>query len=502
MAEQQYKRNLLVAKQQLDKLSLFVVNLSKFFEGTHPKVDQELLRIRKLLSGKPDYSKAAEASAQVNALLAAEKKYLQQQQLTTRAEIESAMRGLYDTSAIDGNVRVEIQRFIEQIQNDEENSPIKVLERALVLFRKSIANNAVSHTVNQIKAQQQITRELNELLEPHLTKNPNDKIVAELKQKLSRGLSVNELLECCLGLIRFIMRDIVREAGATDELIQDIHQSLQNVNQGLRSTIEKSRSRIKLREQQNASMQSQISAMENALSDADKIEDLKTQAQKYLQKLQSSLSKNESEDRNEHEKMLALLVSMQKRINELENKAQKYQQKLEVQRESALTDSLTKLPNRLAYEEYAAATFKNAVKDGSAVSMAVIDIDHFKSINDKYGHSVGDKTLQIISRQFKKQLASDDYVARWGGEEFVVMFPKTGLSNALARVEELRESVSQLPFMFKGNRVSVTVSIGLVECDLGESLEVAFEKADKLLYGAKNAGRNQTQTASENKEKV
>ncbi|MEM0911741.1 MAG: diguanylate cyclase [Pseudomonadota bacterium] len=501
MTDMKYKRHMLVAKQQLDKLSLFIINLSKFFEGTNPKIDAELLKIRKMLSSKPDYGKAAEASAEINALLASESKYLQQQQITTISEIENSLRRLNDVNAIDKTVRSEIKAFLTRLKDPEEtNSPIDVLEKSLVLFRKALANNAVSQTAAQIKTQHQITLELNELLDPHLKKNPNDSVVTELKKKLSKGLSVNELLECCLGLIRFVMRDVVQEAGVANKLIQDIHHSLQNVNQGLKNTIEKSRSQIQQRSEQCANMQSQISAMETALLDAEKIEDVKAHAQTYLHNLQSSLSQSETRDRDEHEKMIVLLISMQKRIDELENKAQKYKDKLNVQRNDALTDSLTQLPNRLAYEEFANATVKQALLDKSAVCMAVADIDHFKSINDKYGHSVGDKTLQVIAGQFKKQLAKDDYTARWGGEEFIILFPKTGLSDALKRVEHLRESISQLPFMFKGNRVSVTISIGLVECDLKKPLEEAFEYADKLLYQAKDAGRNQTQTSFEERE--
>ncbi len=495
MSEQNYKRNLLVAKQQLDKLSLFITKLSIFFEGTNPKVDIELTKIRKLLQGKPDYGKAAELSAEVNALLASETRYLQQQQITTLSEIENSMRRLNDVDAIDQAVRSEIQTFLEGLKgSDDLRSPIIVFEKALVLFRRALASNAVSKTVNQIKTQQQITRELNELLEPHLTKNPDDQVVSELKDKLSKGLSIEELLECCLGLIRFVMRDIVKEAGAVNQLIQDIHQSLQNVNQGLKNTIESSRSRIKSRAEQNADLQSQISTIELALCDAEKIEDLKAHAHTYLEKLQASLNKAETEDRNESEKMLALLISMQKRITELEDKAQQYKQKLVAQRNEALTDTLTKLPNRMAYEEFASSAYKQAKIEGIPVCMAVIDIDHFKSINDKYGHSVGDKTLQIIAGQFTKQLSKDDYAARWGGEEFVVLLPKTNVNDALERVEKLRVSISELPFMFKGNRVSITVSIGLVECDLSQPIENAFEVADKLLYRAKNSGRNQTQT--------
>ncbi|MFC3121924.1 GGDEF domain-containing protein [Agaribacter flavus] len=499
MTDDSAKKKLLVAKQQLDKLSIFIASMAEFFQGSTPKIDEDLNAIKKLLSGKPDYQAAAELSVKLNSDLKNEAKYIKQQQLNSITQIETSLRKLNEIEAIDESVKSEIKLFLQNLSPSDNNisSPIGTFEKALGLFRKALSNNKVNKSHNEAKQQkqlhQQIAQELKTLILPYVKNNPNDKAINEIREKLDEGLNPSQLLECCLSLIRFVIKDVINEAGAANKLIHNIHQSLLKVNQGIKSTIEKSKVRIEKRVKQTADMQAQISAIETALTDSHKVEDLKQQAQHYLTKMQASLTQSEADDRIEQEKMIALLQSMQKRLSELENKAAGYKQKLLEQRIDALTDGLTKLPNRVAYEEKAINEINHAKQSNTPLCMAIIDIDHFKSINDKYGHSVGDKTLQVIATQIKNNLANTDFVARWGGEEFVVLLPNTQSNDAFKKLDIMRNKISKLPFMFKGNRVSVTISIGMLEILSDMRLEDAFEKADKLLYTAKENGRNQIQ---------
>nr|WP_136251661.1 GGDEF domain-containing protein [Ningiella ruwaisensis] len=501
------KQQLMVAKQQLDKLSLFIVNMADFFKGANPKIDDELKAIKKLLSGKPDYSGATELSVALSAKLKQEGKYMQQKNFDTLSQIQKSLRHIHELDVVDKEVKSEIKQFMQSLspEKDSASSPISQFEQALVLFRKALSNNVVMQSQQDVKAQkalhEQITQELKELISPFLVSKEaatlegrtiEEKTIQDLRQRLSKGLEHSELLECCLVTIRFILKDVIKESSTANKLIHNIHQSLSKINVGIKSTIQTSKTRMEKRSAQNKAMAKQITAIETALSDSHKIEDLKREATSYLNKMQSSLRASEADDRAEQEKMIALLQSMQKRLTELEQKAEGYKQKLLDQRINAMTDTLTKLPNRMAYEEKVENAFALAEHQKQDICMAIIDIDHFKSINDKYGHSVGDKTLQVIATHIKKNLSSGDFVARWGGEEFIALLPNSNLNESFERVEVMREKISKLPFMFKGNRVSVTVSIGLASITDVGNIHDTFEQADALLYQAKQAGRNQT----------
>jgi diguanylate cyclase (GGDEF)-like protein len=492
------KQQVMIARQQLDKLAIFITSLIDFFQGANPKVDAELKQIKKLLAGKPDYQGAGEISIVINSQLKHERKFMQQKRADTLTQIEQSLRSIAELEAVPSETKQEIKTFLQSLapEKGDTSSPVAQFEQALKLFRQALSNNAVMQSQESVKQQKelhyQITQELQELLTPYYTQQKEDKRIIELRKKLNSGLEHSELLECCLAMIRFVIRDVMKEASAANRLIHDIHGSLGKINVGIKSTIATSKSRLEKRSKQNERIQQQIAAIEASLSDSKKLEDLKIEAQTHLNKMQSSIRASEADEIAEQEKMISLLETMQKRITELETKADSYKQKLIDQRVNSMTDSLTKLPNRMAYEEKVDSEYAKQKRTKTNLCMALIDIDHFKKINDSYGHSVGDKTLQIIASQIKKHLAPTDFVARWGGEEFVALLPNTELQSGFERLEVMREKISGLPFMFKGNRVSVTVSIGLIDTGQTNSIEQAFESVDALLYEAKQNGRNQT----------
>ncbi|MEM9058329.1 MAG: GGDEF domain-containing protein, partial [Pseudomonadota bacterium] len=121
---------------------------------------------------------------------------------------------------------------------------------------------------------------------------------------------------------------------------------------------------------------------------------------------------------------------------------------------------------------------------------AIWDIDFFKRVNDSYGHQAGDRLLAAVARLLSDSTRVEDFVARLGGEEFVVLFPATDLAAARPLVERLREKIAAAKFHFRGSPLPVTVSCGLTEFRAGDTPTAVYERADKALYEAKSAGRN------------
>ena len=120
----------------------------------------------------------------------------------------------------------------------------------------------------------------------------------------------------------------------------------------------------------------------------------------------------------------------------------------------------------------------------------MLDLDHFKRINDGYGHLAGDKVLKIIAAQLRKRLRPTDFIARFGGEEFVLLIPSTPLATGLQLAEKLRAAIEACPFHFKGEPVTITVSIGLAAFRGGDRSDHVLKRADEALYRAKHNGRN------------
>ena len=158
----------------------------------------------------------------------------------------------------------------------------------------------------------------------------------------------------------------------------------------------------------------------------------------------------------------------------------------------ALTDPLTALGNRRDFQNYVAINQAQSRLDRD-FSIAIIDIDFFKKINDTYGHIVGDVVLCHIAAVLASQLRIADRLFRWGGEEFVILMPETAGNEARAVAERLRIAVERTPYILDGVPISLTVSIGLHSGNQTKSIDSHMAVADENLYKAKKMGRNQTQ---------
>lgn len=161
-------------------------------------------------------------------------------------------------------------------------------------------------------------------------------------------------------------------------------------------------------------------------------------------------------------------------------------------------DDLTGLPNRSAFLRHARDRLRELVRTGRPVAVLMIDIDRFKTINDRFGHAGGDQVLVKFSSLLRESLRSHDYPARFGGEEFAVILPACSAQQAAQIAERLRQRVSDTPITLDdGRRVATTVSIGMAHCFRASgNIDDLLAAADQALYGAKEAGRDRVESAS------
>lgn len=159
-------------------------------------------------------------------------------------------------------------------------------------------------------------------------------------------------------------------------------------------------------------------------------------------------------------------------------------------RELATRDELTGLINRRHMQQLMEQEHRRCARSGQTFCLAVIDIDHFKPVNDRHGHAGGDEVLRTVAQEAARQLRISDVLARWGGEEFVLMMPDARAALTGAACERLRERIESLRVSVRGEAIAVTLSIGLAEHRAAESVAETLERADRALYEAKGQGRN------------
>lgn len=158
--------------------------------------------------------------------------------------------------------------------------------------------------------------------------------------------------------------------------------------------------------------------------------------------------------------------------------------------EKAYIDPLTGLNNRAAFDKSMEQEFELARRHNHTLSLMMLDLDRFKQINDSYGHIVGDAVLKSFADCILECLRRSDTIFRYGGEEFSILLRNTQLAGAVLLAERMRKSVEEMEFNYNEIKLSISVSIGVAEIEQGDTCSKLIERADSLLYKAKNSGRN------------
>ncbi|MBI2791310.1 MAG: GGDEF domain-containing protein [Gammaproteobacteria bacterium] len=158
---------------------------------------------------------------------------------------------------------------------------------------------------------------------------------------------------------------------------------------------------------------------------------------------------------------------------------------------NSFTCPLTKIGNRRAYDKFIEREIEFAKRHKTEFALVVIDVDHFKAINDKYGHSAGDHILNMLAKIMTQLNRTTDPLFRYGGEEFVLILNHTHLAGAIFVAERLREQIQHAEFIFHDVKIPITISLGITNFQINDNAERMFARADKALYSAKKLGRNQ-----------
>lgn len=245
------------------------------------------------------------------------------------------------------------------------------------------------------------------------------------------------------------------------------------------------------------SVQAELSELGGSLRSSSDLSELRTSVSGHIERIARSVEAFRRQEDQREQQITGQMDAMREKLVAMETHAEQVRKQLEQERARALTDILTQLPNREAWDERLRFEHQRWQRYGRPVALAVIDIDHFKQVNDSFGHKAGDRVIQLVAKALRDRLRATDFVARYGGEEFVALLPEAALEQASQALEELRAHVADMPFHFQGQPVRVTVSVGVSCFREGIEPESVFDEADKALYTAKTNGRNRTELARE-----
>ncbi|MGR3886414.1 diguanylate cyclase [Pseudomonas sp. 1152_12] len=333
------------------------------------------------------------------------------------------------------------------------------------------------------------------LLEDLSLPEPHRPQAEAMRERLAHGLNWYELLPILDDLAVLMLAITDSGQHEFEAYLKQLNERLEAFQGHLQVASEGHADSRSAAQELDTQIREQVDGLQSSVQDAADLDSLKHVLESHLEGLLGTMDAHQQQRAQREQEVAASLKGLAERVASMEQEAQGYREHLEVQRQKALIDPLTGLPNRAAWSERLDHEVNTWHQRGNSLSLAMLDLDHFKRINDGYGHLAGDKVLKIIANVLRKRLRPTDFIARFGGEEFVLLMPDSALADARGAGEVLRAAIEACPFHFKGERVTITVSMGVAQFQPGERSDLALKRADEALYRAKAAGRNQVQVA-------
>lgn len=314
-----------------------------------------------------------------------------------------------------------------------------------------------------------------------------------LSTRIRAGLNMYELVPV-LDDLAVLMR-VIADVGQREfeGYLKQLNERLAHFQGSLKETHEGYVEAVNTERALDTELREQVDGLNVSVQEATDLSNLKGLVENRLSGLLGTMEQYQSQRDERERQVTEHLQALVERVASMEQEATGFRQHIEEQRQKALIDPLTGLPNRAAWGERLEIELARWQRYNGHLLLAIIDIDHFKRINDDYGHLAGDKVLKIIAGELQKRMRKSDFIARFGGEEFVVLLPSTPLEGGLQLLETLRSAIEKCPFHFKGEPVTITLSAGISAFAEDEPSDEVFERADQALYRAKNLGRNRVE---------
>ncbi len=315
----------------------------------------------------------------------------------------------------------------------------------------------------------------------------------EMRERVARGLNWYELIPVLDDLAVLMLAITDSGQHEIETYLQQLNERLDSFQSHLHEASAGHADNSSAARELDNQLREQVGGLQSSVQGAVDVDSLKHILENRLETLLGTMDEHQHERDRREQELAGRLQGLAERVASMEQEALGYREHLEEQRQKALIDPLTGLPNRAAWSEQVEREMLDWQESGGHLAMAILDLDHFKRINDSYGHLAGDKVLKIVADQLRKRLRPRDFIARFGGEEFVLLLPQTSPAAAAQVAETLRAAIESCPFHFKGERVVITTSIGLSAFRSGERGDQVLKRADAALYRAKDQGRNRVE---------
>ncbi|BBR38526.1 GGDEF domain-containing protein [Aeromonas veronii] len=497
----------------------FINKLMLSCRGFDRELDNRFAKLKQKLDNNPAFTALDEDLQAIEKLLQQHSNALEESITLTQTAIDLGSRQLKTIKGFPEETRKSLKEFLASPAGygiaDQQKKVIKLLEFYQQAIKIQLLpsqpllapagaaqpeNAPTSHDGQpdvdpfDLKDHARIADELQRLITELDFAGAIGESLGDIRRQLLIGINPALLAETCLQVIELIIEGTREERKASRAFLSSLNESLSAVHVGFTESLDEGRALQNETRETREALVSELQAIDQSLASYNSLDALKRTISGHMGAINLLLQERESTAARERH-LLTRLSTMESKLRLMKEETAEYKKRLTIQKHKLFLDSLTQVHNRAALDERLEQEYKRWLRYRTPLCMAIIDIDHFKNINDNYGHMAGDKALKVVAKALQSALRDTDFIARFGGEVFVVLLPNINPDKFQKPLETLRQTIKSIPFRFRDAKVEITISIGATLFKDGDNPSDVFERADKALYHAKNTGRDQVTLA-------
>ncbi|KAE9632124.1 sensor domain-containing diguanylate cyclase [Aeromonas veronii] len=497
----------------------FINKLMLSCRGFDRELDNRFAKLKQKLDNNPAFTALDEDLLAIEKLLQQHSNALEESITLTQTAIELGSKQLKNIKGFPEETRKSLKEFLASPAGygiaDHQKKVIKLLEfyqqaikiqllPSQPLLAPSGATQQASDTARNdgqpdvdpfdLKDHARIADELQRLITELDFAGAIGESLSDIRRQLLIGINPALLAETCLQVIELIIEGTREERKASRAFLSSLNESLSAVHVGFTESLDEGRELQNETRETREALVNELQAIDHSLASHNSIDALKRAISGHMGAINLLLQERDSTAARERH-LLTRLSTMESKLRLMKEETAEYKKRLTIQKHKLFLDSLTQVHNRAALDERLEQEYKRWLRYRTPLCMAIIDIDHFKNINDNYGHMAGDKALKVVAKALQSALRDTDFIARFGGEEFVVLLPNINPDKFQKPLETLRQTIKSIPFRFRDAKVEITISIGATLFKDGDNPSDVFERADKALYHSKHTGRDQVTLA-------
>lgn len=477
-------------------LKRVVTNLSTACMGYSDELDQAVSGLKSAFQQQQDVSKLIPRLAVLERMLKNKTNTMEKQKVHLDERVRHSGETLQRIPGLPAQLKRDLRNLLSfpSVKNnnqlDQATRLLAIYERAIkIITSSSVHTHHKQPGINQ-ELLNKLADELQHLISELDFDGDSGDLLNDIRVKLLIGVGPEALIELTLQILKLVIEGTHYERKTSEQFLNQVNTSLNHVIKSSSQNLEQSKSYFEHRKQMATELVNISEQSQKTLDNAEDLDSAKAAIAPLLNQI-SMLTERLQHNEQREQTILERMLHNNRQMEGLYELTQDHRRRLDDQAQRILIDPLTKVFNRTAFLERLEVEYHKWIRAQNNICLILLDIDNFKKLNDSFGYAAGDKALKIIARTITKEARDIDIVARFSGEEFIMILPDVSTKECLPIIEKIQLQISKLPFRFREQNITITAS---ATCSLLKNTDTPEEILDRLnlaLVEAKRKGNNQ-----------